>query len=58
MSGTGGHGRYTAKALVPAEALIPVPDGLGLADAAALLNDGPTALTLFKAARIKPQDWC
>src|SRR5438876_10915883 len=37
--------------------LIPVPDGLGLREAAALLHDGPTALALFDNAEVKPQEW-
>ncbi len=34
--------------------LVPVPDGLSLNDAAALLHDGPTALTLLDLAEVKP----
>lgn len=44
---TGGHGGYASRVVVDADALIPVPEGLGLVDAAALLHDGPTALALL-----------
>ncbi|MCZ2527385.1 zinc-binding dehydrogenase [Streptomyces sp. HB2AG] len=50
-------GGCAQRALAPADALVPVPDGLGLDAAAALLNDGATALGLFTAARVRPGDW-
>jgi NADPH2:quinone reductase len=42
------------KAVVPAEELIPIPDGLGVEEAAALQNDGRTAVRLFEVAEIQP----
>jgi NADPH:quinone reductase len=42
---------------VPAADLIPVPSGLGLADAAALLHDGSTAFMLTKRVPIGLADW-
>lgn len=54
---TGGGGGYAERAVVPVEALIPVPDGLGLREAAALLHDGATALTVFDQARLRPGEW-
>lgn len=48
-------GGYAERTVVPAEALIPVPDGLASADAAALLHDGPTALALHDGARPGPE---
>ena len=51
------RGGYADRALVSVEDLIPVPDGLGLREAAALLHDGPTALALFDNAEVKPQEW-
>ncbi|MER6809644.1 zinc-binding dehydrogenase [Spirillospora sp. NPDC000708] len=36
--------------------LVPVPDGLGLPEAAALLNDGGTALGLFEGAEVRAGD--
>ncbi|QMV24398.1 zinc-binding dehydrogenase [Streptomyces sp. SCUT-3] len=50
-------GGCAQRALAPADALVPVPDGLGLDAAAALLNDGATALGLFAAARVRPGEW-
>lgn len=50
-------GGYAEQAVVSAEALIPVPDGLGLREATALMHDGPTALALADAARIQPGQW-
>jgi NADPH2:quinone reductase len=44
---TGSRGGYADRALVDIDALSAVPDGLALTDAAALLHDAPTALTLF-----------
>lgn len=54
---TGGRGGYAEQAMVPAEGLVPVPDGVSLLDAAALLHDGPTALGLFENARVEPGEW-
>jgi NADPH2:quinone reductase len=44
---TGSRGGYADRALVDIDRLSVVPDGLALTDAAALLHDAPTALTLF-----------
>ncbi|MCL6731487.1 zinc-binding dehydrogenase [Streptomyces neyagawaensis] len=52
----GGYGGYAEQVVVPVEALIPVPDGLELPRAAALLNDGTTALTVFEAAEVTKDD--
>ncbi|MEV7964637.1 zinc-binding dehydrogenase [Sphaerisporangium sp. NPDC088356] len=54
---TGGGGGYAEQAVVPMEALIPLPEGLGLAEAAALLADGVTGLGVFGAAEVKPGEW-
>lgn len=51
---TGGEGGYAELALARAEEMVPVPPGVGLKDAVALLADGRTALLLFKQAEIKP----
>lgn len=45
---------YAEQAVAPLAGLVTVPDELGLADAAALLTDGRTALRLADAASIKP----
>ncbi|WP_040710677.1 zinc-binding dehydrogenase [Nocardiopsis potens] len=47
-------GGYEEKAAVPAEDLIPVPEGVDGREALALLHDGPTALLLEEAARFEP----
>jgi len=43
--------------LVSADALIEVPDGLGVAEAVTVLHDGTTALLAIRTAAIKPGDW-
>ncbi|GAB3400092.1 MDR/zinc-dependent alcohol dehydrogenase-like family protein [Flindersiella endophytica] len=43
----GARGAYASRAVVDADALVDVPSGLELTDAAALLHDGPTALALL-----------
>jgi len=50
---------YATHALVPAARLIPVPNGLGLEEAAAGMNQGflAYAFTHF-AYPVKPGDWC
>jgi NADPH2:quinone reductase len=53
----GGQGGYAEKAVARADRLIPVPDSLGLREAAALLHDGPTALGLAERAQLQPGDW-
>ncbi|HYC82778.1 MAG TPA: NADPH:quinone reductase, partial [Solirubrobacterales bacterium] len=50
VSTTGGAGGYAAQAEADAAAPIPVPDGLPLESAAALLADGRTATMLADAA--------
>jgi len=56
VSDTDGGG-YAERAVAPAEGLIPVPDGLGLPEAAALLHDGRTALRLAEVAPMQPGEW-
>ncbi|MER7006503.1 zinc-binding dehydrogenase [Dactylosporangium sp. NPDC000555] len=53
-----GHagGGYAARALAPADALVAIPDGVGAADAAAVLHDGVTALALLDVAPLGPGD--
>jgi NADPH2:quinone reductase len=52
-----GCGGYTEAAAVAADGLVEVPDGLGLADAAALLHDGRTAMGLIEATEPRPGEW-
>jgi NADPH2:quinone reductase len=47
-------GGYADHAVVSADTLARVPNGVGLPDAAALVHDGPTALALFDNAAVKP----
>jgi NADPH2:quinone reductase len=53
----GGHGGYAEQAVVPADAVVTVPDGLDLQAATAVLHDGATALGLVDNARIRPREW-
>jgi NADPH:quinone reductase len=53
----GGHGGYAEQAVVPADAIVTVPDGLDLRDATAVLHDGPTALRLVDNAAIRSREW-
>jgi NADPH:quinone reductase len=50
VSTTGGSGGYAEQVAVDAAGLIGLPDGLGLAEAVALLADGRTALALVRTA--------
>ena len=50
-------GGYAAKAVVGADELVPVPDGVDPTTALAVLHDGPTALQLAEAARIERGAW-
>ncbi|SEG59336.1 NADPH2:quinone reductase [Thermomonospora echinospora] len=50
----GGHGGYAEQVAVAAGALVPVPDGLDLRDAAALVHDGVTGVGVFEAAAVRP----
>ncbi|MEA2482443.1 MAG: NADPH:quinone reductase [Thermoleophilaceae bacterium] len=52
VSTTGGRGGYAERVAVSAALLIPVPDGLELRNAAALLADGRTALGLIRTSRL------
>jgi hypothetical protein len=49
--GTGGYAQLVS---VAADAIIPIPDTVGLPDAAALLADGRRALSLMELARVEP----
>ncbi|MEV4165745.1 zinc-binding dehydrogenase [Nonomuraea dietziae] len=53
---TGGEGGYAELALARAQDVVPVPVGLELKNAVALLADGRTALLLHRQAEIKPAD--
>lgn len=53
---TQGEGGYADRAVVAAEAVAAVPDGIDLTVAAALLHDGATALALFDTTKVGPRD--
>lgn len=50
-------GGYAQQAVVPAGMLVPVPSEVPLTDAAALVNDGMTAMMLAEAAAARPGEW-
>jgi len=50
---TGGLGGYAEQVLVAADVLCAVPDGVGLEQAAAVIADGATALSLFEGNAIQ-----
>jgi NADPH2:quinone reductase len=50
-------GGYLEQAVVPPGRLIPVPDGVDLADAAGLLHDGRTAFALVQATVPQAGEW-
>ncbi|MDT0305238.1 zinc-binding dehydrogenase [Streptomonospora wellingtoniae] len=50
--GTSPTGGYAQLAVAPADALLEVPEGVALREAAALVNDGMTAMQISQAARI------
>jgi NADPH:quinone reductase len=54
VTGTGGFGGYAEKVAVSVSGLVPVPGGLGMDSATALLADGRTALGLFQLAAPRP----
>ncbi|GAA4187992.1 zinc-binding dehydrogenase [Streptosporangium oxazolinicum] len=49
-----GDGGYAERVAVSVDALVPVPEGLGVREATALLQIGPAALSLVGAAEVKP----
>ncbi|HEY0540321.1 MAG TPA: zinc-binding dehydrogenase [Actinoallomurus sp.] len=53
----GGRGGYAERALLGADELVPVPDGLGVHEAAALLHDGVTALRVIEVTGVRPGEW-
>jgi NADPH2:quinone reductase len=47
-------GGYVSRAVAELDGLIPVPDGLDLREAMAMIHDGSTALALFEATPVQP----
>ncbi|MEY9929497.1 NADPH:quinone reductase-like Zn-dependent oxidoreductase [Catenulispora sp. GP43] len=58
VGSTGGSGGYAGVALVSEEVLYPVPEGLALDAAVAVLADGRTASLLVEAAAVRPGSGC
>jgi NADPH:quinone reductase len=54
---TGGAGGYAQLAVAAAADVLPVPGGLALPDAVALLADGRTAVMLHRQAAPQPGEW-
>jgi NADPH2:quinone reductase len=54
VAATGGTGGYAERAVASDPWPLPVPDGVDLMDAVALLADGRTALALVEAAAVRP----
>lgn len=57
VADTPGGGGYAERATAPADAVVPVPEGVDLADAAAVLHDGRTALRLTEVHVPAAGDW-
>jgi NADPH2:quinone reductase len=53
VAGMGGSGGYASRAVVAADVVVEVPDGVPLDVAVALLADGRTALSLLRAADVR-----
>ena len=53
----GGGGGYAELATVPVDRLVHVPDEVSLTDAAAVLNDGATALALMAGTGVRSGEW-
>ena len=56
ITSTGGSGGYAERVAVDAAGLLPVPDAVGLPEAVALLADGRTAMSLMRAAQVRPDE--
>ena len=57
VAATAEGGSYLEQAVVAADSLIEVPQGLGMAEAAALFTDGRTAMGLIEMADIRAEQW-
>ncbi|GGX32865.1 zinc-binding dehydrogenase [Streptomyces chryseus] len=54
VAGPGTAGTYAEQVAAPVDRLVPVPDGLGLPEAAALAHDGVTGTGIAEAVGIRP----
>ncbi|MEU8420656.1 zinc-binding dehydrogenase [Micromonospora sp. NPDC048835] len=56
VAGAGTRGSYAELVRASVDRLVPVPDGLGLREAAALAHDGVTAMGIIDGLGVKPGD--
>jgi NADPH:quinone reductase len=56
VAGAGTRGSYAALVRAGVDRLVPVPDGLGLREAAALAHDGVTAMGIIDGVGVNPGD--
>lgn len=56
VAGAGTRGSYAELVRASADRLVPVPDGLGLREAAGLAHDGVTAMGIIDGVGVKPGD--
>jgi NADPH2:quinone reductase len=56
ITSTGGSGGYAERVAVDSAGVIPVPEGVGLPEAVALLADGRTAMSLMLTAEVRPNE--
>ena len=57
VASTADGGGYVERAVVAVDDLIAVPEGLGIAEAAAVLHDGRTAISLIDQSDLRAQEW-
>jgi NADPH:quinone reductase len=57
VANAGEGGGYSERVVVAVGDLMAVPGGLGIAEAAALLHDGRTAVSLIDQADLRAQEW-
>lgn len=54
---TSGQGGYAQLVRAPLALVVPIPDAVGLVDAAVLVHDGSTALRLYARAGVRRGEW-
>jgi NADPH2:quinone reductase len=57
VADTAEGGGFLERTVVAVDSLIAVPGGLGMAEAAALLHDGRTAVSLIDQAHLRAGEW-
>lgn len=56
LAGAGTSGTYAELVRTSIDRLVPIPDGLGMSEAAALAHDGVTAMDIMEGLTIKPSE--